>query len=139
MGAPRINARIDSALVRDFSSTQLQILGGTAPRTCVSGKRKGGHVKRRRACDHDLHQALIQLARCSLATSAWARNFVLHHTGGQMRIRKRMNKALRALANKWVRIIHTLLLRGELYDEERHAADLRKHGVPWAPAAKAAA
>ena len=89
--------------------------------------------------DHDLHQALVQLARCSLPVSPWARSFVRHHTGAQTRNRKRMNKALRALANKWVRIIHTLLMRGELYDEERHAADLRKHGVPWAPPAKAAA
>lgn len=137
--APCISARVDSSLVRDFSPTQVQVLGGTAPRTRVSGKRSGGQVYRRKACDHDLHQALIQLARCSLAKSQWARSFVVHHTGGQTRNRKRMNKALRALANKWVRIIHTLLLRGELYDEERHAADLRKHGVPWAPAAKDAA
>ncbi len=50
-----------------------------------------------------------------------------------------MNKALRALANKWVGIIHTLLLRGELYDEELHAAHLRNNRVPWAPAPEAVA
>jgi hypothetical protein len=137
--APRISARIDSAFVRIFSSTQTQILAGTAPCTSVSGKRQGGHVKRRTARDRDLHQALVQLARCGLQSNEWARRFVSHHTGGQPRNRKRMNKALRALANKWVRIIHTLLLRGELYDDDRHAADLRKHGVPWAPPANAAA
>lgn len=137
--APRISARIDSGFVRLFSSTQTQILAGTAPCTVVSGKRTGGHVKRRTARDRDLHQALVQLARCSLAKNEWARRFVLHHTGGQLRNRKRMNKALRALANKWVRIIHTLLLHDELYEEQRHAADLRKHGVSWAPPPTAAA
>ncbi len=137
--APCISERIDSAMVHRFSATQLRILGGTAPRTCVSGKRGPGRVRRRRACDRDLHQTLVQLARCSQATSQWARNFVAHHTGGKTRDRKRMNKALRALANKWVGIIHTLLLRGELYDEELHVAHLRNNRVPWAPAPEAVA
>lgn len=137
--APRISARIDSAFVRLFCATQTQILAGTAPRTRVSGKRTGGHVSRRTARDRDLHQALVQLARCSLSSNDWARRFVWHHTGGQLRNRTRVNKALRALANKWVRIIHTLLVRGELYDQQRHAADLRHNGVVWAPPATAAA
>lgn len=137
--APRISARIDSSFVRIFGAKQAQILAGTAPRTRVSGKRHGGAVMRRAARDRDLHQALFQLARCSLAKSRWARAFVLHHTGGRTRDRKRMNRALRTLANKWVRIIHHLLLTGELYDEQRHIDHLRQNHVQWAPAAEAAA
>jgi hypothetical protein len=137
--APRISARMDASFVRRFSAKQTQILGGTAPYTSVSGKRHGGSIRRRKARDHDFHQAMIQFARCSLPHHEWARNFVRHHTGGRQRDRKSMNMALRALANKWVRILHTMLLRREHYDPERHAADLRRNAVPWAPTAKGAA
>jgi len=137
--SPRISARLDSTFAHRFSAKQTQILAGTAPHTRVSGKRHGGSVRRRKARDLDFHQAMIQFARCSLSQHEWARSFVRHHTGGHTRDRRRMNMALRALANKWVSILHTLLLRRDPYDEERHAANLRRNGVPWAPAAKEAA
>jgi hypothetical protein len=137
--APRVSARMDSTFVRRFSAKQTQILAGTSPRTRISGKRHGGSTRRRKARDLDFHQAMIQFARCSLSQHEWTRNFVRHHTGGHTRDRQRMNMALRALANKWVRVLHTLLLRREHYDEERHAADLRRNRVPWAPATKEAA
>jgi hypothetical protein len=130
---PRIATRMDSHLARTTGAKPMQILAGTAPRTRVSGKRTGGAVLRRVARDRDLHQALIQMARCSLRSSAWARAFVRHHTGGRMRDQKRLNKALRALANKWVRILHHLLRTGTTYDEQRHCDALRRNGVPWAP------
>lgn len=137
--APCISGRMDASFVRRFSAKQTQILAGTAPHTSVSGRRHGGSVRRRKARDLAFHQAMIQFARNSLKYHEWARNFVRHHTGGHLRNRKRMNMALRALAHKWVRILHTMLLRREHYDEERHAANLRRNAVPWAPVAKEAA
>lgn len=136
---PRIAASLDGQVVAVTPARRLQILAGTAPRTRVSGKSTGGRVLRRVARDRDLHQALIQMARCSLQTSAWARSFVKHHTGGRSRDQKRLNKALRALANKWVRILHHMLLTRQPYDEQRHCKNLRRNGVPWAPAENAEA
>lgn len=131
-----IAARIHRGVADTHSPKELQILAGTAPRTRISGKRSGGRVLQRTACDRNLHQALVQMARCSVGTCAWARAFVREHTGGRPRDQKRRNKALRALANKWVRIIHRMLVTRTTYDEARHCRDLRRNAVPWAPPAE---
>jgi len=131
--AAAIVARVNGAVVIKCDAKRLQILAGTAPRTRVSGKRSGGLVMRRMHRDSHLHQALVQMAKCSVKTCAWARAFVYDHTGGRMRHAKRRNRAYRALANKWVRIIHHLLRTRTTYDDETHCARLRRNAVPWAP------
>jgi hypothetical protein len=131
--APRIAARIDSSSVEKLSSVKAQTLAGTSPRTVASGGRHEGTVLRRNACDRDLHQAMVAMARGSLRTSAWARAFVSQYTGGShAKARHRFNMAVRALANKWLKIIHALLVRGTTYDERVHLEHLQRAGVPWA-------
>ena len=137
--APRLAARLDADTVRAMSCAKAQSLAGTAPRTRSSGGRYGGAVMRRTACDHDLHQAAIGMARGSLRNCEWARAFVRHHTAGRMRNRRRFNMAIRALANKWIKILHALLLRQQLYDGRVHLQHLRTANVPWAAGLETAA
>lgn len=130
--APRLAARLDGETARSMSAVKAQVLAGTAPRNQGSGGRHKGSVTRRIAADRDLHQAAVGLARGSLRSSPWARAFVHHHTGGRLRDPKRFHRAIRALANKWIRILHALLVRRETYDERLHVQHLKDAGVPWA-------
>jgi len=87
----------------------------------------------RRACHKGLQGAMHTVARCSVRTSPWARAYY-----DQQRARgARHNAALRALSNKWLKIVARLLQTGETYDELRHQDALRRAGVPWAPKADA--
>lgn len=130
--APRIAARLDRDSVQQLSCGQAQTLAGTAPRTVSSGGRHRGVVMRRIACDHELHQALIAMARASLATSEWAHAFVRHRAGGPKNERHSYFTAIRALANKWIKILHALLVRRQTYDESVHIKHLQDAAVPWA-------
>ena len=111
----------------------MQALAGTCPITKRSGKQTRGYVGMRRACHKGLQGAMHTVARCSIRSSAWARAYY-----DQQRARGNAhNAALRALSNKWLKIIAKLLQSGELYDELRHQNALRAAGVPWAPEANA--
>lgn len=95
----------------------LQALAGTVPVTRRSGKHLV--VRYRWGCTKALRRAMMDFARNSLAKSGWARSYYfdqLQRGHGQQR-------ALRALANRWVRIIWTLWQRHEAYDEVRHVAN----------------
>lgn len=129
--APRLAARLDRDTVRVMSCGKSQALAGTAPCTKKSGGPGGGAVIRRSAADRDLHQAAVGMARGSLRTCDWARAFVKHHTGGRLRDQRRFNRAIRALANKWMKILHALLLRQTTYDERLHVKHLKDARVPW--------
>ncbi len=130
--APYIAAEIATVLGRVPAARALQATAGTSPRTKRSGRQVHGVVSMRRACHRGLQTALYSVARGSRAKSEWARAY---YAAARSR-GARHNGALRALSNKWAKIIATLLTRRECYDEDRHVANLRRQGVPWAPPAE---
>jgi transposase len=104
------------------SCETLQALAGTVPVTRRSGKHLV--VRYRWGCTKALRRALMDFARNSLTTSGWARSYYfdqLQRGHGQQR-------ALRALANRWVRILWTLWQRHATYDEARHVANRARNG-----------
>jgi transposase len=131
--APYLASEITSCVGEMPDARSLQAFAGTCPITKRSGKQTRGYVGMRRACHKGLQGTMHTVARCSIRSSAWARAYY-----DQQRARgARHNAALRALSNKWLKIIAALLQTGELYDELRHQNALRGAGVPWAPKANA--
>jgi transposase len=96
---------------------------GVAPVTYQSGKSRS--VRRRRACDSHVLQALSDLAFTTAFSVAgcWARSF--YH-------RKRTEgkdhyEALRAVALRWVKIMWAMWNGNRLYDEDYHR-ERKQHG-----------
>ena len=129
---PRVAARLGTA----HEGRSLPILAGTAPVTQRSGERvRSGRVlpgsirvSMRRCCDRILQTALYCMARATARTEPWARAFY----GSQIKAGAGHSAALRALSNKWAKILQELLTRRVTYDAAKHVADLLRGGVPWA-------
>lgn len=130
--APYLAAEIRRSLGDALTPKMLQTYAGTAPCTRKSGKQRRGAVRMRRACDRDLQAALFGVARCSVTSCAWARAYVENAVAHG----KPYNTAIRALSNKWAKILATRLTRRETYDDELHTQHLRRMGVPWVPKAR---
>ncbi len=78
----------------------------------------GGYQKviMRRACNKVARNILWNLAFCTLSHSTWARQYY-----DQQRKRgKRHSVAIRALSNKWLKILFAIWTRRESYDENRN-------------------
>jgi len=97
---------------------------GVAPVTVQSGRSR--HIKRRRACDHVINQALLFFAlRTAFTPGCWAADFyqtkrrsgVDHYT------------ALRCLAQRWVKIIHRLWHDRTAYDEHLHQTNRQRQSL----------
>jgi hypothetical protein len=101
---------------RDYH--RLRALSGSAPVTAASGKRR--LVFMRRACNRRLREALYHWARVSLQRDAGA----LAYYRAQRHRGHSHGQALRAVANRWLRILVATLTTGSLYDASRlHRAD----------------
>jgi transposase len=118
--AARVLGEIGDRSCRFPSPAALQCYAGTAPITKASGK--GRAVVARWACNRFLRQALLRWAFCSLPRSAWARAFY----DAQRAAGKSHYKVLRALANRWLEILHRLLLTRQRYDEAVHLRNRTK-------------
>jgi transposase len=97
----------------------LAALGGAAPVTITSGKRRA--VKFRWACDKKLRAALIDFADDSRHASPWAAKVyadALARTG-------RHQHAVRILARAWVRVIWRIWQDGVPYDPSKHRGAVR--------------
>jgi transposase len=97
----------------------LAALGGAAPVTVTSGKRRV--VKFRWACDKKLRAALIDFADDSRHASPWAAKVyadALARTG-------RHQHAVRILARAWVRVIWRIWQDGVPYDPSKHRGAVR--------------
>ena len=105
-----------------------QAFSGTAPVTRRSGKRGVISISMRKGCNRTLQAALFTMARCSLATGGWARAYYDHARAHG----KSHAAAVRALSNKWAKILAAVLRTREPYDEAQHVARLKDRGVPWA-------
>ena len=95
----------------------LRALGGAAPITKRSGKRVLV-VRMRYACKTRLRDALFHWARTSLQHDAAARTYYK-----QLRARGHHHaRALRSVADRWLRILVAMLTTRTLYDPTRFAA-----------------
>jgi transposase len=97
----------------------LAALGGAAPVTITSGKRRV--VKFRWACDKKLRAALIDFADDSRHASPWAAKVyadALARTG-------RHQHAVRILARAWVRVIWRIWQDHTAYDPSKHRGAVR--------------
>ncbi len=95
---------------------------GVAPVTVQSGRAR--HVKRRRACDHTVNQALLFFAfRTAFTPGCWAADFY------QAKRREGADHytALRALALRWVKILYHLWRHRTGYEEQLHQTRRRAH------------
>jgi len=112
--AARVLGEIGDRRERFPTPAALQCYAGTAPVTKASGRAR--QVVARTACNRFLRQALLRWAFCSLTRSAWARtSYDRQRAAGKSHF-----QALRALANRWLEILHHLLATHQRYDEAVH-------------------
>jgi hypothetical protein len=109
----RVLAEFGDDPTRFVNAKARKCYAGTAPITKASGTRRV--VLARVARNRRLADACYQWAFCSLTASAGARRlYDSHRAKGATH-----HQALRALANRWVGILHGCLSHRSLYDEDR--------------------
>lgn len=123
---PRLIAVLGTRTDAYASAEKLAVRDGVAPRRIQSGN--SCLITRRLAKPQFEHQTWIEYAKSSLLTCAWARAFVEAKT----KAGKSYFTAIRALAFKWIRIIHACWENGIVYDEATYLAALKKSGSPYA-------
>jgi hypothetical protein len=94
--------------------------------TRASGKGRG--VAARFACNRFLRRAVLAWATCSLRLTPWARAFY----DRQRQTGKTHHSALRALGNRWLEVLHHLLVTGQCYAEAVHERSRARAGRPAA-------
>lgn len=125
--AIRVIAELGDSRDRYPDASILRALAGTAPVTRRSGKLTS--IRMRRGCNRRLQAALFNMARCSVRGSTWAASYYRFQRDRGVR----HAVAVRALSNKWAKIIWALLERRTLYREELHQEKLRAKAVAWCP------
>jgi len=95
------------------NANNAQCLFGTAPRNHQSGTYH--KVIMRRACNKSARAMLYQFAFSSMRFSPWAREYY----DGQREKGKSHSVAVRALSNKWVKIIFKIWKDEIIYEEEK--------------------
>jgi transposase len=124
--AARVLGEIGDRRERFPTPAALQCYAGTAPVTKASGKARV--VVKRQACNRFLRQALVTWAFCSVRHSPWSRALY----DAQRAAGKAHHQALRAVANRWLEILHHLLATGRRYDEAVHQRNRAKGPRPAA-------
>jgi len=111
--APRFLMHFGDVQERFESYQTVQCYAGTCPVTIQSGKYL--HViKMRRGCNKSFRDTLYQFSFCSLSLELWTREYY-------DRLRKKgcnHSSAIRALSNKWVKIIFRMWKNKIVYDKE---------------------
>jgi hypothetical protein len=102
----------------------LQKYAGIAPVTERSGNRSWVHW--RYACPTFLRQTFVEWVGQTVPRSAWAKAF---YTAIRAR-GSRHQAALRALAFRWIRILHRCWRDRAPYDEARYLMALKKRQAP---------
>ncbi len=111
--APRLLMHFGDVQKRFESYQTVQCYAGTCPVTIQSGKYL--HViKMRRGCNKSFRDTLYQFSFCSLSLEAWTREYydLLRKKGCNH------SSAIRALSNKWVKIIFRMWKDKTVYDKE---------------------
>jgi len=123
---PRLAALLSADPTRYQNHLELATLTGIAPMRRQSGKTQ--IVRRRRARPRFAHQTLVEFAKSSIGQCPWAAQFC-HHKQQQG---WKYYRIIRALAYKWIRIIHALQRTGQPYDEAKYQTALKKNHSPHA-------
>jgi transposase len=119
--APRLLASFgdDRDCFETFNS--VQCLAGTAPVTIKSGRQV--YVSCRKACNKFFRSTMRDLAFTSLPFSPWANAFYRK----QRAKGHSHSQALRALGNKWLKVIHYIWIQRTTYDENYHLAQIQRN------------
>jgi len=119
--APRLLAEWGDDRGRYADAASVQALAGTSPVVFQSGTYASVH--KRHACSKPLRNALHQFAWQSTLQEDWANAYYRR----KRREGKSHTKAVRALANQWVRIIHALWRKHETYEPATFMEAQRAH------------
>lgn len=124
---PALTAMVICAEVEGQGVAALRCLTGIAPVKDESGKRIRTRIRRR--CNKHWRNIMHLFAWSSTNFCRWAKVFYnLCKQRGDSNA-----TALRKLADKWLRIIHSMLQTGQLYDEARYLESLRHNHSPLWP------
>jgi len=122
--APRLLAAFGERRERFPNAAALQKCAGIAPVIERSGNKCWVHW--RYSCSEFLRQTFIEWVGQTIPRSFWAKAFYQ-----SCRARgSRHQAALRALAFKWIRILHRCWVDRVPYDESRYLMALQKRGAP---------
>lgn len=122
---PRLMALLGTVPQACASAQQIAVRDGVAPRRLQSGQTC--LISRRVAKPQFDHQTWIEFAKCSTLQCAWARQFVEAKT----KKGKTYYTAIRALAYKWIRILHACWKNGQNYDEAKYLQALQLRKSPY--------
>lgn len=122
----RMIAALGDDRTRYPNASAIQCASGIAPITTQSGKSK--FVSSRWACSKFMKQTFHEYAGLSIRYSRWARAYYEDQVGKG----KSKQAARRALAFKWIRIIHRCWKDRVPYDEQKYIQRLRVTGSPLA-------
>jgi transposase len=122
--APRLLVAFGERRERFPDAAALQKYSGIAPVTERSGQKSWVHW--RYACSTFLRQTFVEWTEQTIPRSFWAKAFY-----DQQRAKgSSHNAAVRALAFKWIRILHRCWLDRTPYDESRYLTALQRRGSP---------
>ena len=117
INGPRLMIEIGDNRERYSGPNSLQCEAGTSPVTKASGHMR--IITMRRACRKTFRDTVHQYAFCTLRLTPWAKAFY-----DQQRAKgKNHSVALRALGDKWLKIIYHLWKEQIPYDENVYLAD----------------
>jgi transposase len=122
--APRLLTAFGEQRERYPSACDLQRYAGIAPVTERSGNSHWVHW--RWSCPTFQRQTFVEWAALTIPRSFWANAFYRQ----QRAAGKTHQSALRALAYKWIRIIHRCWIDRQPYDESIYLSSLKKRGSP---------
>ena len=126
---PRLLAAFGSDRSRYCAPEVLAQLAGIAPVSETSGNMQWIHF--RWAASTFLRQTFHEYALHTLPKSAWAKKYYQDAIARG----KSHHVAIRALAFKWIRILHACWLKKTPYDEQTYLRHLQDKGSPYAIAA----
>jgi transposase len=122
--APRLLVAFGERRERFPNAAALQTYAGVAPVTERSGNKSWVHW--RWSCPTFLRQTFVEWVPQTITRSFWAKAFYEACRARGMR----HQAALRALAFKWIRILHRCWLDRTPYDETRYLMALQKRHAP---------
>ena len=124
--APRLLAFFGTDRSRYPAALNVQSFTGIAPVTKSSGKSRV--VDARAACPKFDRQTFHEFSRLSVSHCQWARNYVQYYTDKG----KKYHTIIRALAYKWIRILHKCWKERTPYNEDQYMETLKKRGSIFA-------
>jgi len=120
----RLLAALGTQRERFPTANALQTFCGIAPILFTTGNRKDPLTLRRKACPVFIKQSVHEWAAESIKHSLWAKAYYLR----QRAKGKKHHTAVRALAYKWLRIIHRMWIERTRYNEQAYLDSLRRNG-----------